>query len=653
MRSYVNPFRSRTSEQVAHQGLDRYLRTFGVDALDLLPDELWERPLIIRSAPGAGKTSLLRAVSAETLHELQKRRAGQEELISRLQAMGALDAQSRPLVLGFRVPLVRDFRGIIDLEPDPAAAQRTFLRLLDARIVSAFCDAIERLVDVDEGDVLDAVTIRPEPAGETSLARLGGHQARDLRYWARHSEEDILDRLDAVLPRDDHHDGHSALYSLRALSGATVVVGGEPTPLRPLLLLDDGQELSSTQRTLLLDALHDRELRLARWYTERYSAMEPEDLVGDGEPRRNNEPVWLEREAQRLGAGTRRGLRTRHYEKLLSDIAGRRANALLREYDNETRDFVLILDVDEGNNAELTARAERAAATIHGRLTAQAIGTGRYDRWFADAQALDPLESARRWRELEIIIRRDRDRAQLGLFELQLTDAERIAQSDSAIREAADLWLRREFGLPFYFGSQRLAKLSAENIEQYLNLSADMFDEMLAGITLRTGAEVTRLHQDAALTAASDQFWSEIPDRRIGGRAIQQLLRHVARMCRAETYRPKAPYAPGVTGTALSMDDRARLLDPRLRDRMPGAQPLFEALHGAIGHNLLRAHKDRSVKNNRWMVLYLNRLTCVRYGLPLSYGGFRERPLEEMCRWMLSDVDDTTEPAAQDAFEFA
>ena len=127
------------------------------------------------------------------------------------------------------------------------------------------------------------------------------------------------------------------------------------------------------------------------------------------------------------------------------------------------------------------------------------------------------------------------------------------------------------------------------------------------------------------------------------------MLRHIAKLCRADTYRPKAPYAPGVTGTALSMADRARLLDPDVRARMPGAQALFEALHGAIGHNLLRAHKDRSVKNNRWMVLYLNRLTCVRYGLPLGYGGFRERPLEEMCRWMLGDTEDVIEPALQES----
>ncbi len=651
MRSYVNPFRSRTSEHVAQQGLDRYLRTFGAEALDLLPDDLWERPLIIRSAPGAGKTSLLRAVSAEVLRVLAARRSGHEEVIARLQAMGALDNEGRPAVLGFRVPLVRDFRGIADLEADAAVARRTFLRLLDARIIAAFCDAVEILVDIDEGPVLDAVTIRPDGAGAASLARVGGSAAADLRHWARRTEADILDRLDAVLPREEPLDGHAALYSLRALSGACLEVSGKRNKLRPLLLLDDGQELAPTQRTLLLEALHDRELRLPRWYTERYSAMEPEDLVGDGEPGRNNVPVWLEREAERMGAETRRGTKTRRFEKLLADIAGRRANRLLNEYDNVDLQFTELLDIDDEN--QLISRAERAIATIRERLLGLTDGSDRYSKWFADADALDPLVAAQRWRELEIVINRDRDRPELGLFELQLSPEDLKARSPAAIREAADLWLRREFGLPFYWGSQRLAKLSAENIEQYLNLSADLFDEMLAGMTLRKGAQVSRLRQDAALTAACDQFWADIPDRRIGGRAIQQLLRHIAKLCRAETYRPKAPYAPGVTGTAMTMRDRARLLDPQVRERMPGAQELFDALYGAIGHNLIRARKDHSVKNDRWMVLYLNRLTCVRYGLPLGYGGFREKSLEEMCRWMLIDTEDVREPAVQETFGFA
>ena len=41
------------------------------------------------------------------------------------------------------------------------------------------------------------------------------------------------------------------------------------------------------------------------------------------------------------------------------------------------------------------------------------------------------------------------------------------------------------------------------------------------------------------------------------------------------------------------------------------------------------------------MVLYLNRLLCPRFGLPLGRGGFREKKLTEMASWM---VDPEFEP---------
>lgn len=652
MRAYPNPFRARTSEQLAHQGLDRYLRSFAAEALDLLPEELWARLVLIRSAPGGGKTSLLRAVSAQAIAELQHQRKGHEDLIERLEAIGVLNSASDPAMLGFRVPLSRDFRAIVDLESDPAAATRTFLALLDARIAAAFCDALAVILDLDDQHRLASVRIHVPESAAVALQRIGGPAADGVRGFAQRTEAEILDRLDAVLPREAASDGHGALYTLRALSGATISLDGIQQELAPLLLLDDGHELASSQRELLLDALHDRELTLARWYTERYSAMEPEELVGDGEPRRNHELVELEREAGNLGKVTRRGGKTRRFAKLLAGIAQRRAARPLEQYADEDRPFTDLLDTPDID--QVADRAEHAVEAIRERLQNRPeLSAERYQQWFADAEELNGVEAARRWREVEILIARDIDRPELGLFTVQLTDEELRSRSDSALREAADLFLRREFGLPFYAGSERISKLAAENIEQYLSICADLFDEMSLQITLRQDPDLTPSRQDAAVTATSEQFWREIPARRVGGRAIQQLMRHVAKLCRTETYRPKASYAPGVTGTALSMDDRRRLLDPDFRARTPGAEELFKALHGAIGHNLLRADINRSVKNNHWMVLYLNRLTCVRYGLPLGYGGFRERTLKEMCDWMLDDIEDPVDPGVQETLDLA
>jgi hypothetical protein len=545
------------------------------------------------------------------------------------------------------VPLSRDFRAIVDLEMDDAAGRRVFMRLLDARIMRAFGDAVAVLA---KGTGVTRLEVTPSDDGQEALRRLGGPAIGSVVEHAAQAEREVLDRLDSVLPPDeDTLPGHGAVYSLRALSGATVGIEPHGRALRPLVMLDDGHELAPQQREMLLEALHDRELDLARWYTERYSAMKPEDLVGDGEIGRSNQPVWLEHEARQLGSVERRGSRTRQFERLLADIANRRARGPLHEYAEEERRFTELLATDVA--ADIEDKAAHALPVVSERVLAMAGDGARYEEWLTPLEGRSGYGAVRRWRELEVLIARDRERPALGLFEVALTEQELRERSGSSIREAADLFLRREFGIPFYAGPERIAKLSAENIEQYLRLCGELFDSLLVRITLREPVELSPSRQDRAVVATSEEFWRSLPQRRSGGRQIQRLLKQVAHICRSDTYRPTAPYSPGVTGTALSMRDRERLLDPRVRARLEGAQELFEALSGAIGHNLLRAELDRSVKNNRWMVLYLNRLICARYGLPLGYGGFRERPLEAMCQWMLNEVEDPVEAPVQEALD--
>jgi len=48
---------------------------------------------------------------------------------------------------------------------------------------------------------------------------------------------------------------------------------------------------------------------------------------------------------------------------------------------------------------------------------------------------------------------------------------------------------------------------------------------------------------------------------------------------------------------------------------------------------LLEPLLDHRGQGENLMVLYLNRLLCVRYDLPLHYGGYRRRKLTELAAW--------------------
>src|SRR5687768_15788828 len=107
MRGYENPYRARSSEQFRDQRA--FLRNFGVGVLDLLPERVWDRLFVIRSAPGGGKTSLLRLLSAGSLREIHARRETYGTLYERLRDLGALGTGG-PAFLGITLRLDRDYR---------------------------------------------------------------------------------------------------------------------------------------------------------------------------------------------------------------------------------------------------------------------------------------------------------------------------------------------------------------------------------------------------------------------------------------------------------------------------------------------------------------------------------------------------------------
>jgi hypothetical protein len=639
VRSYRNPFRTRTLEQQTQAGVDEFLKIFSPGVLDLLPESIWDRPLFILSAPGFGKTSLMNAFDAAVMRTVASRRARHSRIAEFLEAHGAL-SEAGPNVVGFRVPLSREFKSLLDLGAPEAVSLRLFNRLLDARICTAYIAAL--LVHRGgsfPGDA-EAVELRPNAGGEDALERVGGPSGGSILAAADAAIRDTRDLLDALVPPAyENMVGHARLYSLDVLGSSTPAVSGVIVEARPLVMFDDGHDLAASQRTHLLSALRDRELKHARWYAERYTALDPVDVFSDDESAgRTVERVRLEqatREAATEGGSS--GNRARRFENLLLDVADRRAVDPLRLYDNELRTFTQLVDVEDA----VFPDPRDGAATEMARVRAEAIAAGneRYRDWVAMAQERAEEEGALPWRELEILLERDKSRTQGELFEQVLTKEDWEARSGSAIREAARLFLASELNLPYYFGARTIARLGSSNIDQFVQLGGDLFEEMLTLITLNRPPELEPARQHRLIVAASEQLWKSIPVHLQRGRDIQRLLFAIARMSHRETYRPTAPYPPGPNGTAISMEDRERLRLPERRQRLPGGEAFLPVLAGAIANNLLYAEVDRPVKGGRWLVLYLNRLLLPRFKLPLGHGNFRERPLDVVMRWAAGEDD--------------
>jgi hypothetical protein len=641
--SYQNPFRARASEH--QRDLFAFLRNYGAGVIDLLPETLWDRPLVIRSAPGGGKTSLMRLFTIESLQLVHERQAYLEGLGGKLAEIGALTDEG-PTRLGIQLGLERDYRSLLDIGLPEDAGLRLFFRLLDARIAVA---TLRAAVSAAGGLFPDDVSrVKLESAGDQAIfveasTRLGGPDGAGMLETARKVESHILDLLDSLLPIsvEELAQGHVDLYALRALSVSRVLVDNVPLRVQPLVMFDDGHLLASLQRTALLERLFDRGLTVSRWYSERFEALSAQELLeGDIEGR---DYELLEIEAAARGVG-HRGRRSFRFDRFLQDVGNRRAAPTLMRY-GEASAFTDELEVDADD--VLGDRAEEVTAALEAKV--RQLGQGpRYAAWLADAAHQAGFAAALRWRELSILIERDLERPTLELFDFALEETDADRMGGSSVREAARLFMSREHKLPYYWGADAVNKLGSQNVEQYLSVSGELFEEMLAAMVLSRPPRLTAAQQDAVIRRASERFWRTIPRRVPHGRDVQRLLISIASIARRDTFRPTAPYSPGVTGTALSMADREHLIHSSDRSKIQGGDRLFDALGAAIAYNVLSAELDRPSKGDRVMVLYLNRLLCPRFSLPLGRGGFRERRLGVMAGWMLQPEVDPNDVVEMD-----
>jgi hypothetical protein len=418
-----------------------------------------------------------------------------------------------------------------------------FLRLLDARIASATVRAVLALVGGTYPTEAARVKLRPrhdDARAATAADRLGGLTGDGIIAASQIVETEIVDLLDSLLPVDwsTTTRGHAELYSLRLLSDSDVFVDGEILEAQPLLLLDDGHELTVEQRKALITALLDRDITVARWYAERFEALSVEELLQDDTAGRDYEPLELERAARDTATSGRR-----RFDRLLREVGNLRAGWHLERYTHGARDFFEYLD-DPGSDLSMAAVDD-----IRDAAAATADGNSLYEKWIDQADTGPLYERAIRLRSAQILIERYLRRPQQALFDVpEGADFDALLKSD--IKEAARLFLSREHDLAYYAGENIVVSVASQNIEQFLRVCGDLFEYMLGQITLNEVPAIRPGRQQIIIRRASERFWRELPARLPNAPDVIQILQRITAIALTETARPTAPYAPGVNGIA-------------------------------------------------------------------------------------------------------
>jgi hypothetical protein len=111
------------------------------------------------------------------------------------------------------------------------------------------------------------------------------------------------------------------------------------------------------------------------------------------------------------------------------------------------------------------------------------------------------------------------------------------------------------------------------------------------------------------------------------------LIGAIGRMSHERTFEPNAPYAPGVTGIGLTVQDRDALIGAARKGKGHPFHELAAILSACVGQNLFEVREHLKQDNKEWTVLYLNRIFCAHFDLVYHTGGWQRVSIRRLGEW--------------------
>ena len=621
-----NPFYIRMAEQ--SESDDQFLSLFSLTVLDLLPEDgSWNRLLPIELPPGAGKSTLLRLFTPTVLTTIANRRHQSDlaELAAKLSDLEAIDAGGVQL-LGVLVNCKDDFNRLSDLPIDPRSQLSLFWSLLHSRLALLTMRAALQLNGLIYPRDVNAISLEPRPDAVFRRPDPRTISGEDLFESARNIEQDIVDSLNSfVTAAQPEAPDFSTDDFFQLLNTHRMLVKGGKSTSHILLMFDDAHMLDDTQRDALNAELrrHDQ-TSFASWVATRLRALPPPDLISEVvHPNREGfTPLTFSKwSSQRM-------------ESWLLEVGDRRAQRAQRDVSSFEACLSGSLETEFGSPVfEEAADAERNRAyeitEPYGIL---------YDSWLQHweerVQDLSPLDKAIRWAQLHIIMQR-RIQNRQGELVFESLPTSYINERPDTL-EMANIFMSDRNGLPYYYGANRVAQLASRNVDQFLSLSAALFDLLLDGGYLRRRQlrELPPSAQHRLLIQESKNYVAGLSTSLPYGYDVSNLVAGIAALCKEQSWRPNVPVTPGVTGISIQAHEQKALIEMAKTSRAPEGR-LVNALASAIAHNVLVPHPTEGRRDGDRVVFYLNRLICPAFALPLGFGGYNQRRVSHLIDWMM------------------
>ncbi len=624
-----NPFILRDAERIRYD--ETFLNLFGPGILDILSDDIINRPLVhpFTSSPGGGKTSLFRLFEPRLLLLLNERRDLEEykELYNRLKMLNVFSDEG-PNILGLFLSFNQNYDLLEDLDLTTGQKIRFFLSLLNSRIIIAGLRGLSELFELSYPEDLSRLKfVNPKPSSVHPQIKLPCN-GQYLYDWATENEMSILQIIDSFVPQQESKiEGNDTLFSLNLFQPNGIYINNKLFDKKVLLLLDDLEKLSLDQRKRLEKVLTESRQPINIWTAKRMEALSSAELFSTGTKlgREYGETINLENFWRKRSLGKKK-----RFESWLREIADRRTRLAKDSQRMQFNTFEACL-THTSDRRSLEKKYSEAIEIISKRLREKLGKDKTFDLWIEKIENTRGgcKEKAVSWRALEILVER---RYQRRLFNEPIPSEE--VQLDAGIKSISEFLLSQEFHIPYYFGFSRLVQAASFNVEQFIHLAGDLFEEAISSVWLNRRYTLSAKRQEEILRRVAKEVWSTIPNTVSRSGEVISLLTAIRDICKKQTFRKAASYE-GVTGIGVLETEINRMVNSGEKSIY---SPLKEVLKICVSQNFLEEHAEyRQGKKGRILtVFYLNRLLCVHFGLPLNYGGWRKTRISSLLSFIKS-----------------
>lgn len=609
----TNTFLIRQNERIISEGA--FISILSPQLLNFLDKSFFERTVFINSSPGGGKSTLLKTFSPEVLLELKENNAKEiyRATFEMLKEWDVVD-ENRVKLVSVKIECARENYGLIDDLYDNGKAIAVFFELLSLRILRRTLLGVLLCNQLEKKD-LNRITFHNIPVGWELLLQKYP-DGKTIYQWALEQEHELCNSIEEMNNDIAVSMNYNNLSVLNLISNGNVLLSGQPVEQKVLVMFDDVHALSNKQRDVLRKMIFELRPNVGIWLSQRLAALSAKDIFGtEGQIHREYEIINIDERIQSD---------KKSFYKALKDVSDRRVAIT---YKDERLEDKLEKVFSKKAAEKLEGFLEKIIFYVEKQCKNTENFTNLYDYLYSREFA-STWECLTYWQVLSILIERERQKSQLVLPFIPIYTVEKFLEEYSKLKKPAEFLLCYRYKLPVYYGMDVLCRLSSGNVEQFLDFAGRIFELRIA-LDYIPGKRNTTLisleEQEFVIMKCVEEKWNDITRTYTMGRQIQKFIDGIASLGIEHLKRNTVSYSGGTyTGFGIKKSELDGLL---YKDEK---NVLIRMLKICVVNNLLVCQEiKQGLVGTLHKVFYLNRWLCVKYKLPLGYGGWKPLSLED------------------------